>query len=184
MPDQSAILRSYINSGDYTRVEIGMNAVVRLLSNKLIFQLTPRFKHFNYTGYHDISRNPFSATIYAAYYLGNFNFDGYYQTREHNLNSTDGSYAGNRSSYFLRIGWNHRNWNLSISANNFARTNGYDGNWNDIVTPLYSNHTVSYTSNYHAFYAISAVYTFGYGKKIQQGNEVGRQYSAGSAIMK
>ena len=39
-------------------------------------------------------------------------------------------------------------------------------------------------TNSHARLNLSVTYTFGYGKKVQRGNEVGEQSGASSAILK
>jgi hypothetical protein len=182
MTDRIGVLRGYVNSGDFTRAEVGLNAELRLFNRKFIVQVTPKFCHYGSTGYYDLSRNPFTCTAYAAYYFGNFYIDGVYRTKQHSLSQATGEYYGTRSYYLLRAGWHHANWQLSATALNFARYR-YDNEWNDIASPVYDCHNVIINANYHASVMLSATYTFGYGKKIQRGNEVDRQGSAASAIM-
>jgi hypothetical protein len=182
MTDRIGVLRGYVNSGDFTRAEVGVNATLRLFNSNFIAQVTPKFCHYGSTGYYDLSRNPFTCSAYAAYYFGNFYVDGFYRTRQHSLSQTTGAYYGIRSYYFLRAGWHHANWQLSAMAMNFARYS-YDNEWSDIASPIYDSHNVTINGNYHAAFMLSATYTFGYGKQIQRGNEVDRQGSAASAIM-
>jgi hypothetical protein len=53
-----------------------------------------------------------------------------------------------------------------------------------VKTPLYSNTSIVYNGNYHANIMLSATYTFSYGKKVQQGDEIGAKSGGSSAIMK
>jgi hypothetical protein len=182
MTNHVGVLRGYINSGDFTRAEVGINATLRLFNSNFIAQVTPKFCHYGSTGYYDLSRNPLSCSVYAAYYFGNLYVDGFYRTKQHSLSQTFGTYNGTNSYYFLRAGWHHSNWRLSVTAINFARYS-YANEWSDITTPVYDSHSVVINSNYHAAVMLSATYTFGYGKQIQRGNEVDRQGSAASAIM-
>lgn len=50
--------------------------------------------------------------------------------------------------------------------------------------PVNSIELSQVTHDYHSCINISATYTFGYGKKVQRGNEVGVQSGASSAILK
>ncbi len=182
MTDRIGVLRGYVNSGDFTRAEVGINATLSLFNRKFIAQVTPKFCHYGSTGYYKLTRNPFTCSVYAAYYFGNFYVDGFYRTKQHSLSQIFGTYNGTSSYYFLRAGWHHANWQLSAMAMNFARYR-YDNEWSDIASPVYDSHNVTINGNYHASVMLSVTYTFGYGKQIQRGNEVDRQGSAASAIM-
>ncbi len=59
----------------------------------------------------------------------------------------------------------------------------YDGSWAELHTPIYSVLTTTFNGNYRRALGLSATYTFGYGKKVSRGDEVGSQSDAGSAIM-
>jgi hypothetical protein len=183
-PDnESSLIKGYENNGDYNYAEVGANFIARLLNSNLIMQVVPAFKHFNSSGYFDKSYNQFKLTAYCAYYLGNFNFSGYYSTREHAMDFTTGVFSSYHSYYQLQVGWSKRNWNLSLAAMNFGRYK-YDATKNEVKTPLYSNTSIVYNGNYHANIMLSATYTFSYGKKVQQGDEIGAKSGGSSAIMK
>lgn len=55
---------------------------------------------------------------------------------------------------------------------------------NTLSTPLYSETRFVDGNSFHRRLNLSVTYTFGYGKKVQRGNEVGEQSGANSAIMK
>lgn len=176
------VIRSYRNSGDFTVLNFGVNAVLRLFGNSLIFQASPYFGRSISTGYIDDSKNVFAGTIAGQYYIGNFNIIVGYTTRYHNLYEKTGVYLTNRSSYYLQAGWSKNSWNLSVSVHNPFRSR-YDGSWAELHTPIYSVLTTTFNGNYRRALGLSATYTFGYGKKVSRGDEVGSQSDAGSAIM-
>ncbi|ROS83902.1 hypothetical protein EEL34_13705 [Muribaculaceae bacterium Isolate-039 (Harlan)] len=51
-------------------------------------------------------------------------------------------------------------------------------------SPLYTEYRENIGTSSHFRINITATYTFGYGKKVQRGNEVGEQSGANSAIIK
>ena len=56
----------------------------------------------------------------------------------------------------------------------------------DIITesPLYTEYKENIGTSSHSRINTTATYTFGYGKKVQRGNEVGEQSGTSSAIIK
>ncbi|MGM9762393.1 MAG: hypothetical protein ACI3ZQ_00005, partial [Candidatus Cryptobacteroides sp.] len=88
-----------------------------------------------------------------------------------------------RDFYSLSAGWSNSDWNISLTAYNI-----FNSNWSTsdryIQSPLYAEHRTTYGTNSHARLNLSVTYTFGYGKKVKRGNEVGEQSGASSAIMK
>lgn len=177
-----ALLRTYRNDGDYTVGKIGASATLKLLSNSLVLNVSPRWYHYKSSGYIDAYKAPFEIQFYGAWYVGNFSFSGFYMNRTHRFDSQTGAYTTERSYYHLAAGWSHKAWNVQAMALNFGRY-GYDGSWSTLDSPLYSRRSVGYTANYRACFVISATYTFGYGKKLRRDDEVGAQSGGSSAIM-
>ena len=88
-----------------------------------------------------------------------------------------------RDFYQVLAGWSHSNWNIRISGMNLFR-NDWLCSTNLLSTPLYSETQLVEGNNFHQRLNLSITYTFGYGKKVNRGNEVGEQSGAASAIMK
>lgn len=180
--DGNALLQTYANNGNFTEMQAGINATLRLLNNSLIFQASPAFVHYKSTGIISESWNPFRFNIYGQYYIGQFNISAYYSTRTRTMDAQTGGKTTNRSYYTLQVGWASGPWNLSVHAANLF-TSRYDGTWIDVNTPLYSYRDTRFNGNYRRAVALMVSYTFGYGKKISSRDEVGRQQGAASAIM-
>lgn len=180
-PQQDALIQTSVNRGKYGIFSLGTNLTSRLLSNRLTLQLSPSFSHSRLDGFYNLSENRFSLTAQADFYAGNFNFSVYYHMPEYTLSPVAGMWTKNRSYYYLSAGWAKNAWNLSIRAVNFFR-GSYEAQFDWVSSPIYSSTTIHNIPAYHAGIELTAVFTFGYGKNVQRGNEVGRQWGASSAI--
>ncbi|MDE7393281.1 MAG: hypothetical protein K2M80_02250, partial [Muribaculaceae bacterium] len=78
--DGDALLRTYINDGNYIQNEIGLAANYKLFDGKLQLYVSPKQTIFKSTGVYNKSYNPFTITAQATYYLNNFYFEAYYQS--------------------------------------------------------------------------------------------------------
>ncbi|MDE6008470.1 MAG: outer membrane beta-barrel family protein, partial [Muribaculaceae bacterium] len=181
LPPQNAILQTTENEGKYGILSLGANITGNLLSNRLTLQVSPVFSHSRLDGFYNLSKNRFSLSAQADFYAGNFNFSAYYHTQEWTLSPVAGIWTKNRSYYYLSAGWAKNAWNLSMRVVNFLRSS-YDAQFDSVSSPIYSSYTVNNIPYYHAGIELTAIFTFGYGKKVNRGNEVGRQWGAASAI--
>ena len=115
--------------------------------------------------------------------LNNLYFQAYYQSPGKLMFTSSPQIHKNRNFHSLSIGWANSKWNVRVMAANF-----FNKGWcsADIVTesPLYTEYQENIGTSSHPRINITATYTFGYGKKVQRGNEVGEQSGASSAILK
>ena len=181
--DGTALLRTYTDDGDYNRTQIGMSFNYKLLGGALQLVASPSISFYRMTGLFDISRSPFICNASATYYLGNFYFQASYQTRNLTVQGNRGVIYKDRDFYQILAGWSRANWNIRVSAMNLFRSDWLCAT-NILSTPLYSETRFVDGNNFHRRLNLSVTYTFGYGKKVQRGNEVGEQSNASSAIMK
>lgn len=177
------LIRSWINNGDYLSGSIGMAFSYKLLKGKLQLYANPEINFNKITGSCPLTYNPFKLSIQATYYFGQFFFQGIYETPQKGLHFDTNTVYDKRNYYCLVAGWSNSDWNIRLSAYNFLNKGWKDTTWK-FKTPLYSETGISYSSNYHPRINIAVTYTFGYGKKVQRGNEVGAQSVANSGIMK
>lgn len=181
--DGTALLRAFETDGDYNRTQIGMSFNYKLLNGNLQLAASPSISFYRMTGLFDISRSPFTCNASATYYLGNFYFQASYQTRNLTVQGNRGAIYKDRDFYQILAGWSRANWNIRVSAMNLFRSDWLCAT-NTLSTPLYSENRFVDGNNFHRRINLSITYTFGYGKKVQRGNEVGEQSGASSAIMK
>ena len=178
-----ALIRNYYNRGNYIKEEIGLAANWKLLGGKLQLYASPKQSFYKSTGIYGRSYNPFNIIAQATYYLNSFYFQAYYQSPDKQMFTSSPQIHKNRNFHSLTAGWANSDWNVRVMVANF-----FNKGWNsaDIVTesPLYTEYRENIGTSSHLRINITATYTFGYGKKVQRGNEVGEQSSANSAIMK
>lgn len=179
----TALLRTFETDGNYNRTQIGVSFNYRLLDGNLQLAASPSVSFYRMTGIFDISRSPFYCNASATYYLGNFYFQAAYQTRSLTLQGNRGVIYKDRDFYQILAGWSHSNWNIRISGMNLFRKDWLCAT-NLLSTSLYSETQLVEGNNFHQRLNLSVTYTFGYGRKVKQGNEIGEQSGAASAIMK
>lgn len=179
----TALLRTFETDGNYNRTQIGVSFNYRLFDGNLQLAASPSVSFYRMTGIFDISRSPFYCNASATYYLGNFYFQAAYQTRSLTLQGNRGVIYKDRDFYQILAGWSHSNWNIRISGMNLFRKDWLCAT-NLLSTSLYSETQLVEGNNFHQRLNLSVTYTFGYGRKVKRGNEVGEQSGAASAIMK
>ena len=181
--DGSTLLRTYINDGNYIQNEIGLAANYKLIDEKLQLYVSPKQTFFKSTGVYNKSYNPFTITAQATYYLNSFYFEAYYQSPGKQMFSSSPQIYKDRNFHSLTVGWANSDWNIRVMA-----ANVFNKGWSsaEIVTesPLYTEYKENIGTSSHPRINVAVTYTFGYGKKVQRGNEVGEQSGASSAIMK
>ena len=178
-----ALLRSYINDGDYLNGEIGLAANWKLLNGKLQLYANPSQSFYKSTGIFKENCNSFRVTAQASYYLDSFYFQAYYESPQKSIFTASPRINKGRNFHSVTVGWANSNWNLRVMAANFFNK-GWDGATNTTVSPYYSERQTVFGTSSHSRINFTATYTFGYGKKVQRGNEVGEQPGAASAILK
>lgn len=181
--DGKALIRSWDNDGDYISGSVGMAFSLKLLDSKLQFYANPKMSFNKITGSYPLSYNPFNLSIQATYYLNQWFFQKIYETPQKGLRFNTNTIYHNRNYHGLSAGWSNSDWNIRLSAYNFFNKGWKNSTW-ERSTPLYSEARTNYGNDYHSRLNLSVTYIFGYGKKVQRGNEVGEHSGASSAIMK
>jgi len=181
--DGKALLRSYINDGDYLNGEIGLAANWKLLNGKLQLYANPSQSFYKSTGIFNDNCNSFRVTAQASYYLDSFYFQAYYESPKKSMFTSSPRINKGRNFHSVTVGWANANWNLRVMAANFFNK-GWDGATNTTASPYYNEQQTIIGTSSHPRINFTATYTFGYGKKVQRGNEVGEQSGAASAILK
>lgn len=178
-----ALLRTYINDGNYIQSEIGIAVTLNLFDKSLQIYVSPNQRFYRSTGMFNKRYNPFQVTAQTTYYLKKWYFMAYYQSPQKMMFTATPTIYKSRDYYAFVVGWTYSSWNIRLSAYNL-----FNSHWDTadrfIQTPLYSEHRTNYGTNSHARLNFAVTYTFGYGRKVQRGNEVGEQSGASSAILK
>lgn len=95
----------------------------------------------------------------------------------------NGAWFKDRSAYTAVAGWGNSSWSVQARL-----TNPFRWNWraskSETTSPSYDVSTTYFNTSYHCNVLLSATYTFGFGKKIQHGNEASQQMGTSSSILK
>ena len=171
--------------GSFRHYNYGVNASTKQLDGKLHLsaQLALLLVHNGIP--YNTTHSCISYYLQALYYLGNFNFALAYQSADatDNYDSMSGIWTKNKDRFVIQAGWSNSSWNVAVTAQNLQRWN-----WRASRDTMHSQHysVNKYISNAsrHAFVQLSATYTFGFGKKVKQGDDISRQAGASSGILK
>ena len=170
--------------GDYTKLSGGVSASLKLLNNSL--QLQGRLSPFYLHGGVPFNESHFgmNGQLIANYYLNNWSFGFTYLSKQ---SYSDGYMTGiwtkEKDYYWATIGWGKSSWNFQGIVTNIFRWNHHQST-SIMKSQFYDISTTTFAQDYHAFVQLSVTYTFGFGKKIQQGNEAERQTGVSSGILK
>lgn len=178
-----AIIKNYRNSGNYLIGKIGFAVNWKLLGGKLQLYASPQQTFYKSTGIYSKSYNPFNVTVQATYYLNSFYIEAYYQSPDNHMFTSSPQIYKSRNFHSLTVGWANSDWNIRVMAANVLNKGWSSA---EIITesPLYTEYKENLGTSSHPHINVTVTYTFGYGKKVQRGNEVGEQSGASSAIMK
>ena len=181
-PD-GTMLRNYINNGDYRRFRVAISATGKFLNERLIVKINPIVNLQSTTGEYSIIKNLLTSSAQVTWYFGKFYLFGWYSSPNSYPNITSGNKTHIQSQYQIQLGWSKKNWKINLSAVNFLRSNWITSKEN-LDGEYYKYEKENYGTSMHQRYEISISYTFNYGKKIQQYNEISGSNSGQSAILK
>lgn len=171
-------------AGKYIQGNYGLNATGRFLDNKL--QITGHVWHtlvrngapFNLTGSH------INWYMQVYYYLDQWYFGAQYFSPSSSPDGyVSGTWVKERDVYTGIVGWGNASWSFRAMI-----ANPFRWHWREGTTTLHTSNydytQYNYSPNKHCFIYLSATYTFGFGKKINVGNEASQQTGAGNAILR
>lgn len=133
---------------------------------------------------YDMNRSFINYRISAFYYLKDFSFVASYSSPSAwSDGCMVGGWVNSKDNYYLIASWSNGNVNIRLSAQNFFRWN-YRAN-KMTTRSRYYDYVRQYIDTYsHANFGLSVTYTFGYGKKVKQGDELRATDASSSGILK
>ena len=185
VPTGNGILRTIKQpGGGYSQWNYGGYATLRLFDRKLQLttQLIGRSVH-NGKPY-NLDKTYLTYAFQAIYYLANWSFSGiYYSPQGYPDGCMVGTWMKTKSYYRIAAGWSDASWNVQLQFANFARWN-WESDKSIMHSEYYDKIEQTYSFNDHALARLSVTYTFGFGKKIQRGDEASQQSGVNSGILK
>lgn len=177
-----ALLRDFINNGNFVRGYLGAQINYKLFNNNLQLYGNVSENIYHTTGIYKTSVFAFRAQLQAVYYWKSFNVLASWVNPSKTLTQNSNVIIRERNFHSVAIGWGNGEWNISLQAANFLNKGWLSSTW-ESNTCLYSENRKAYGVSSHPKINISVAYTIGYGKKIRQNNEIGKQSPGASAII-
>jgi hypothetical protein len=184
-PSATGILRTIRQPGGaYSQWDYGIYGTLRLFDRKL--QLTAQL---NVISVHNdepynLNKTHLVYLFQANYYIGNWTFSGlYFSPQGYPDGCMVGTWVTTKSYYTLQAGWSNSTWNFQLKVANFARWNWRSNN-SVMQSKYYDKIEQSYSTDNHALVRLAVTYTFGFGKKVDHGDEASQQSGVNSGILK
>lgn len=180
---EGAMLRHYVNGGEYSAGMFAINATGRFLRNSLVINLMPQIWAYHTSGIYRSCHHDLNGRAQISYFNSNFHFSGGYSLRRKYPSIQAEYQAQEPEQYQLQAGWGNGSWNITLSAFNLFR-NSWESSRQTLSSQWYDYRRINYSISHHRRFEISIRYTIGYGKKLDQRNELSKGESSGSAILK
>lgn len=170
--------------GEYHLIEFGVSGTLYLFNRSLMLSgaLTEYIARNGIP--YDYTQSFLRYTLRATYWLKDFYFSGYYHSPS---NYSDGFMVGDvyddKSGYYLMAGWANKSWNVRFLAQNFARWN-WASHKQRFTSEFYDRSFVSFDKSRHANLSVSVTYTFNYGKKLRDVEDLSTRNASSSGILR
>lgn len=181
--DGKGILVKPENCGNYHNIWGSVNFTSYLFNRKLALQATPWLSYHKFSGIYNMSRTTFYATVGAYCYFGQFYVGATYTFPHTSFDQGDPVLRKSRSEFWLNAGWGNASWTVSAQLVNPFRSH-WRGQVMTLDTPCYSLDATSIGLNDHRYVYLTVAYTFGYGKKIQKGNDLNEDLSGSESSIR
>lgn len=169
------------NCGNYHNIWGAINFSAYAFNRKLVMQARPAVSFHKFSGEFEQSYTSLFATMNATYYCGQFYFGASYSTPKTFFNQADPIKRKTRSQYWVMAGWGNSSWTISAFL-----INPFRGHWKSdmmmIDTQKYSMSSTAISVNDHRRINLTVAYTFGYGKKVQRGDDLKETTGSASSI--
>lgn len=178
------MLRSIENNGDYQDIYLGCSLTARLLNRKLVLKVKPQAWFEQSTGIYADHSNYVSINLSATYYIGKFYVSASFSNANRMLlqYSLTAMESKGKNYYSIKAGWSNGKWNISASAINIFRK-GWESTASSLKSKWFDQYSQEFGASDHQFVNITASYTFGFGKKVKRGDEIGSDSTGKSAIV-
>lgn len=174
------MLRTFVRNGFFAETTYGVSAWLGLFDNALSLSARVDASSSSRRGMINRTQTYMSFQVQAYYYIGSFYFSAFYRYRNKSINAA--AIFDSPSYYSLSAGWNHKGLNITLYASDFLRSD-WKATGIRTVVPNYSSTSSEYSSSYHRCFSLQVSYSFSYGKKLRQNDELQSTHWAPSGIV-
>lgn len=177
----SNMVNTHINGGNFHSYVVGVNGVLRLLSNSLQLRLSPTFSHNALTGTYRNKHNRFFIYSEVYYSTGAFSFSEYYTSPQTILVSSP-VYSKSKCDYGMTASWSHRGLFVQVGCSNiFNGKRDYSKNYFNYGA--YNTFVKAFSRSLGAQVYLNLSYNFDFGRKVKR-QDVKVNTSSNSGILK
>lgn len=177
----SNMVNTHINGGNFHSYVVGVNGVLRLLSNSLQLRLSPTFSHNALTGTYRNKHNRFFIYSEVYYSTRAFSFSGYYTSPQTILVSSP-VYSKLKCDYGMTASWSHRGLFVQVGCSNiFNGKRDYSKNYFNYGA--YNTFVKAFSRSLGAQVYLNLSYNFDFGRKVKR-QDVKVNTSSNSGILK
>ncbi|MCM1152850.1 MAG: hypothetical protein NC328_04255 [Muribaculum sp.] len=170
--DGKALIRKFSNNGDFHNISAYLGLSFYLLDRSLALRAGASYNHYKSTGDYRSHLNSWDVAAHAQYFIKNFVFTLYYGTVTKSMNDQQSMITRIPQQYGLIAQWGSPRWKVNVSISNiFRKSRKYRDEY--FVSPYYSYNNEVFGNNLNKSISLSVAYIFSYGKKIEQGEEIG-----------
>lgn len=177
------MLKKYRNDGDYNHGQIGVQLTGKSSDGRLAITLAPRLLLYKTTGSNSISHYPFTGSLNADYYLGNFFFNAYWSSGSSYVDGETAYLRKMPSDYFVGAGWAAGCWNIQLSLVNLFQAS-WKVSTDTLTTRWYDSTVTQLGSDSHRRITLNITYTFNYGKRVTKTSELTGNTSISTSILR
>lgn len=168
------------NDGSFKHIRYGANLSLHLFDRSLVIQGLLEGMNEMCTSYGKKKLNAIKALVDATYYFKHFYVQAYWLTSQKYLIS-EGT-VRTPWYYHVAIGYGYKNFNVILKAMNLFRKS-WANKFFDYHTPNYSSQGTNYGGGRHQSFSLTLDYSFGYGKRIDRGNELDQGSTISSGLV-
>lgn len=183
-PSKDGILRTIIQpAGRFMRSQFGFWAYTSLLDGNLQISATVQDIILHNGSPYNWTKNSLNLELDVYYYLKDFYFGAWYRSPYATTSSSiSGQWTKEPSMYYVQVGWANSDWNLRILFRNFFKK---DRKSDEVIltSEWYDSFQQYFSPDQQFWFKVSATYTFGFGKKVNRGDEVRKQTGVSSGIL-
>lgn len=179
--DKCAIIKTYVQGGDYQNVSLGANLGFKK-RNKFSFTVKPAFSLYHKTGIYRHDYYPFSIISSGSLYLNNFYISYYLESPKKIVYTDEDIYEKGVFQHEFHFGYSKSGMHLSLSFCNPFRKS-YEYRNSKLETPYYTSFSNSFSPQNNRCIVFTVLYTINYGKKTDKDNEAKAMKGASSVVL-
>lgn len=179
--DKCAILKTYVQGGNYQSLSIGTNLGFRY-KNKLNLTLKPSFSLYHKTGIYRHNYYPFSIISHGGIFLNNFYISYYLESPKKIVYTDEVTYEKRMFLHEFHFGYAKSGIHLSVCFCNPFRNNYKYRNY-QLETPYYTSFSNSFSPRQNRTIVFMFQYTINYGKNTSKDNEAKAMDGASSVVL-